>query len=131
MKNLLMLQILGQYNYQYNPEYKNLSEEEKKYMDFVEHCLSESNEQFSDACTKTMLLILEATCKIDTDEEPTKEEITSKKEKILSEFNQEDKEKLEAFMYACIQTLGIYSEERINERKSNQKYKKPDNKKYC
>ena len=32
-------------------------------------------------------------------------------------FNQEDKDRLELFMYACIQIIGIYSEERIQERR--------------
>lgn len=119
MNKLLMMQFLCQSNYGFNPEYENLSEEEKNYLDYVDKCLYESNEKFSDACLRSMFLILEVFSKIDTDEELTDEDITFKKEKIISEFSQEEKDRIESFMYACIQTIGIYSEERIQERKLN------------
>lgn len=119
MNKLLMMQLLCQSNYGYNPEYENLSEEEKNYLDYVEKCLYESDEKFSDACVKSMFLILEVFSKIGTDEELADEDITFKKEKIIFEFGQEEKDKIESFMFACIQTIGIYSEERIQERKIN------------
>lgn len=119
MNKLLMMQFLSQSNYSYNREDEYLSEEEKKYLDYVDKCLYESDEKFSDACTKSMFLILEVFSKIDTKEELTDEEINFKKEKIIFEFSQEEKDRLELFMYACIQTIGIYSEERIEERKLN------------
>ena len=112
-----MMQILSQYNYGYNPEYENLSEEEKAYIDYVNECLNERDEKFAGACSKAMLFILELSSKIGTDEEPTAEEVTFKKEMLLSGFNQEDKDRIESFMYACIQTMGIYNEERNQERK--------------
>ena len=117
MNKLLMMQFLCQSGYGYNPEYENLSEEEKNYLDYVDKCLYESDEKFSDACTKSMFLILEVFSKIGTDEELTNEEIILKKEKIICEFNQEKKDRIESFMFACIQTMGIYSEEKIQERK--------------
>ena len=119
MNKLSMMQFLSQFNYGYNPEYENLSEEEKNYLAYLDKCLYESDEKFSDACVKSMFLILEIFGKIDTDRELTYEDITLKKKKITSEFNQEEKERLESFMFACIQTIGIYSEERIQERKTN------------
>ena len=119
MNKLLMMQLLCQSNYGYNPEYENLSEEEKNYLDYIEKCLSESDEKFSDACVKSMFLILEVFSKIGTDEELADEDITFKKKKIILEFGQEEKDKIESFMFACIQTIGIYSEERIQERKIN------------
>lgn len=119
MNKLLMMQFLSQSNYEYNSEYQNLSEEEKNYLDYVDKCLYESDKKFSDACVKTMFLILEAFSKMDTNEELTNEDITLKKKKIIFEFNQEEKDRIELFMYACIQTIGIYSEERIQERKLN------------
>ncbi len=109
--------LLSQFNYGFNPEYENLSEEEKSYMDYVDKCLEESDEKFGDACTRAMLFILDASTKMGTDEELTDKEAALQKEKILNGFNQEDKDRLELFMYACIQTMGIYSEERIKERK--------------
>lgn len=118
MDKLLMLNILlSQFNYEYNSEYKNLSDEEKKYIDYVDECLKETDEKFSDACTKAMLFILDASNRLGTDKELTNEEATKEKEEVLNGFNQEDKDRLELFMYACIQVMGIYSEERIAERK--------------
>ena len=118
MDKLLMLNILlSQFNYEYNSEYENLSDEEKVYMDYVDMCLNDPNEKFCDACSKAMLLILKIISKIDIEEELSNEEIALEKEQLLSEFNQEDKERIESFMYACIQTVGIYSEERVQERR--------------
>lgn len=119
MNKLLMMQLLCQCHYGYNPEYENLSEEEKYYFDYVNKCLYESNEKFSNACLQSMLLILQVFSKIGTDEELTDEDITLKKEMLLSEFIKDDRDRLELFMYACIQTIGIYNEERIQERRSN------------
>ena len=118
MDKFLMLNILlSQFNYEYNSEYKNLSDEEKKYIDYVDECLKETDEKFSDACTKAMLFILDAASKLGTDKELTNEEATKEKEEVLNGFNQEDKDRLELFMYACIQIIGIYSEKRIQERR--------------
>jgi len=117
MNKILLMQLISQSCYGYNPEYENLSEEEKKYMDYVDECLNEKDERFSDVCTKIMLFILEISCKIDTDKEITSDEFEMKKEMLLEGFSQKDKDRLELFMYACIQTIGIYSEERIKERK--------------
>ena len=86
--------------------------------DYIDKCLYESDENFSDACTKSMILILEVFSKIGTDEELTDGDITFKKEKIIFEFSQEEKDRIESFMFACIQTIGIYSEERVQERKT-------------
>ena len=118
MDKLLMLNILlSQFNYEYNSEYKNLRDEEKKYIDYVDECLKETDEKFSDACTKAMLFILDVSNRLGTDKELTNEEATLRKEEVLNGFNQEDKDRLELFMYACIQIIGIYSEERIQERR--------------
>ena len=117
MNKLLIMYLLNQNRYGYNLEYENLSEEEKTYMDYVDECLNETDEKFSEACTKAMLLILEISSKMNTDEEKANEEVTLQKEKILTGFSLEDKDRLESFMYACIQTMGIYSEERAEERR--------------
>ena len=101
--------------------YEDLTEEEKSLLKYVDKCLYEENEKISDACSHYMLLILELASKIDTDEELTTEEVNIRKEKILDGFNQNDREKIEFFGYACINTMGIYSEERIQERKLRKK----------
>jgi len=118
MNEMLIMQLLCHSNYGYNPEYENLSEEEKNYLDFVDKCLYEGDEKFRNACVESMFLILEVFSKIGTDEELTDGDITFKKEKIIFEFSQEEKDRIESFMFACIQTIGIYSEERVQERKT-------------
>ena len=119
MDKLSMMQLLVQTNYGHNPEYENLSEEEKNYLDYFDKCLCESNEKFSDACLKLMLLILEVFGKIGTDEEIDDETIALKKEEIIFEFNDKEKHRFDLFIFSCIQVIGIYSEERIQERKLN------------
>lgn len=111
------MSLLSQCHYGYNPEYENLSEEEKAYMDYIDECLNETDERFSAACTKAMLFILETSSKMGTEEELTNNEALLQKDIILNGFSQEDKDRIESFMYACIQTMGIYSEERVQERK--------------
>ena len=37
----------------------------------------------------------------------------------MFEFSQKEKDRIELFMFACIQTIGIYNEEKIQERRSN------------
>ena len=98
-------------------DFESLLSEEKDNMNYFEDCLYNSNEKFSDACFHIMLLVLEITSKLDTDEEITYEEVQTRKNKILDDFNYDDKDKLEYFMYVCIQNMGIYSEERVLERK--------------
>ena len=118
MNKLLLFQLLSsQFNYEYNSEYNNLSDDEKKFVDYVDGCLKETDEKFSDACTKAMLFILDAFNRLGTDRELTDEEAVLQKEDVLNGFNQEDKDRLELFIYACIQIVGIYSEERIRERR--------------
>ena len=117
MGSMLMLQLLSQNGYGYNPEYENLTEEEKMYMDYVDECLKDQDERISYTFTKAMLFILETASKMGTEEEKTAEEIALQKEELLSGFNEKDKDRIETFMYACIQTMGIYSEERIEERR--------------
>ncbi len=111
--------LLNQLDYGYNPEYENLSEEEKAYLDYVDECLKDNDPKFCNACTEAMLFLLDAASKLGTEEELTEEEALSQKKQLLAPFNQNDQERLEYFMYACVQTMGIYSEERIAERKQN------------
>ena len=116
-KPLMFNLLVSQFDCEYNSEYKKLSEEEKKCVDFVDKCLKETDVKFSDACTRAMLLILDALNKFGTEQELTKEETILQKKQLLSEFSKEEQERLELFMYACVQIIGIYSEESIEERK--------------
>ena len=119
-KGLELCFLLSQFDYEYNSHYSDLSDEEKRYMDYVDECLNDSDEKFSDACTRAMLLILDSVNKLETNEELSKEETTIKKETLLSGFTPKDKDRIESFMYACIQIMGIYSEESIQERNASE-----------
>ena len=118
---VLLMHLLSTHNYGYNSEYENLSDEEKAYMDYVDKCMMSDDEMFSNAVTRIMLLILEVSSKMGTPKELTDEEVRMQKQTILAPFSEEDKQKLESFMYAVIQTMGIYSEERVTERKLKKK----------
>ena len=104
--------------YGHDKNYDDLSEEEKNYMDFVDNCLYGENELISDKCTKIMLLILRYSL---SEEGMSDEEFASEKNRILEGLSKEDMETLECFMYCCINTMGIYSEERVQERKLKKK----------
>ena len=119
MNKLLLFNVLLSQFDENNSEYENLNEEERKCMDFVDECLKSSDEKFGDACVRAMLLLLDAANKLDTDQELTNEEATLQKKELLSGFSQEDQDKLELFMYACVQIMGIYSEKSIEERRNN------------
>jgi hypothetical protein len=100
-----------------NEEYFNLDDEEKANIDYFNKCLFDSDEKFRDACTEIMFLMLEISTKLNDKEEISDDVIKARKELILDGFNDEEKQRLETFMYACIQSMGIYSEERVQERK--------------
>ena len=117
INSLLLASMFESYSYGYNKEYENLSEEEKMYMDFCDQCLYKDTEEIRNASTDLMFMLLEVVSKMNTKEELTDTEVSIRKNKILENFSESDKEKLNDFLYACIQTMGIYSEERVEERK--------------
>lgn len=117
MNGPFITQFLSFSTFGYNPEYENLSDQEKTYMNYVDKCLNDPDEDFSYTCTLIMLSLLRTASKLNTDEEPTSEELQKEKEKLLEGYSEEDRSRLESFMFACIQTMGIYSEESVMERK--------------
>ena len=114
MKNFLFPFFALGGEYSFNPEYNNLSEEEKYYLDYVDECLQSENERINDACFHTMLLILKLS------EDPDKyqpEDVNAELAKITVNLTEEEKPIINDFMIACINSLGVYSEERVQERK--------------
>ena len=107
--------------YDYDPEYENLSDEEKKYMDYTKKCLFDESETIMDACTRMQLLLLETRCKLDTEEELSEDELTARMSEIYSGLSEAEKSKVEFFIYATIETMGIYSEEAKIERRLKKK----------
>ncbi len=100
-----------------NCDYDNLNEEEKFFVDYFNECLNDDNQEFKDACFETMILLLELATRVAMEEDVTQEEVQRRKDAIQQSFNQDDKERLDSFTYACIQTMGIYSDDRVVERK--------------
>ena len=107
--------------YDNEPEYCNLTEEEKMYVDYSRDCLFNESEVIMDACGKMQLLLLEVCSKLNTEEEIPQDELIIRINEIYSGLSKEDKETVESFLYACIQTIGIYSEEAVKERKLKKK----------
>ena len=107
--------IISSYN-QFN-DYEGLSDEEKRYIEYVDECLFHSDEKISYACTKMMILILKSSSLLNTCEEMSIDEVQDEKNIIYSNLNNEEKEIVDSFTYACINILGIYSEESKKERK--------------
>lgn len=116
MKGLFLLKsIVGAMgHYEHDENYYDLSEEEKSYMDFVDNCLYGENELISDKCTKIMILLLRYTA---SEEKMSDDDFVDQKNRILEGLSKDDIETLECFTYCCINTMGIYSEERVQERK--------------
>ena len=107
--------------YDYDPEYENLSDEERMYLDYTKKCLFYEEEVIMEACSKMQMLLLEASSKLNTEEEITEQELISRMNEIYSGLSIEEKEKVESFVYACIQCMGIYSEEAKKQRRLKKK----------
>ena len=107
----LMYALFGAYN---DNDYFNLSSEEKINIDYMNECLFSNNKKINDASFNIMMLILEISENIDSF---TKEEIEKRKLVIYEGLNDEEITVMEDFMYACINSMGIYSEEAKLERK--------------
>lgn len=111
---LLFSMMYGEYGT--NPEYVNLTEEEKKDLDYFDECYNSPNKNIRDASFYMSMLLLEASAKMDTDEEITPEELSKRKAKIYKNLNEEEIDIIEKFIPACINSMGVYSEEAKEER---------------
>jgi len=99
-----------------NPEYYNLTLEEKADMDFVDCCLYGENEKISNASSKIMFLVMEYSARSE-DNLMTDEEFFSRKFEITKELSEEEKDIIDCFGRSLINSMGIYSEEKILKRK--------------
>lgn len=106
-----MFLISGSYN---DPEYYNLSKEEKENLQFVDKCLFSEDKRISDASFHMMMLLLEIKEEIDKYDP---EEIQERKDSICKDLTEEETIMMDKFLLACINTMGIYSEESKQERK--------------
>ncbi len=104
-----------------DPEYNNLTEEEKENMDFVQSCINGDNQRVSNAAFYIQLLLIELS--IDPDKyEP--ETVHERMEKIQEELSDEEKSIIDRFTLASIKTMGIYSEEAKEQRRQEKQIKR-------
>ena len=101
-----------------NPDYSNLTEEEKKDLEFVDSCLFGENERISEAAGYMQLFILELSVEPDKYEP---EAIHERMEEINSKLTEEEKAIIDKFTLACIKSIGVLSKERGNTRKLEMK----------
>ena len=110
LSSMFPMYLINSYN---NPEYYNLSEEEKNNMDFVDKCIYSDNKKISDASFKTMLLIIEISNNPDLYEP---EDLHVRFDEINEGLSIDEQSIMSKFTLACINTMGIYSEEAVQER---------------
>jgi len=97
-----------------NPEYNNLSKEEKANLDFMNSCLYSTNPRIIDAASNIMMLLVEISL---DDNKYAPEDIEDQKEKIFKNLSEEETKIMNKFMLSCINSMGIYSIESIKQRK--------------
>ncbi len=108
--------LIGSISGYNNPEYDNLSDQEKQDIDFVDKCLYKSYDKISEASSKIMFLILEYFLNYE-DNPMSDQEFFLKKHKIMNGLSQEEMDIINQFGSSFINTFGIYSEEKVLERK--------------
>ena len=99
-----------------NCSYSDLPEEKAKEMKLIDKCLFGSNKRIREASSKMQLLILEYVARFEKNT-MTDEEFFSKKQEIIKELTDEEKEIIDLFGYSVFDTMGIYSKEKGKERK--------------
>ena len=97
-----------------DPEYNNLSAEEKANLRFVDSCLFNEDKRISDASFYMTMLLIEISAEPD---KYSPEEIQAKKEEICTLLNDEESVMMDKFLLDSIQTMGILSEESKKQRR--------------
>lgn len=112
----LPMYMFDVYKY-YHYNYQGLTDEERYYLEYVDECMFNKDERIQHASLKMLLLILELRSTLGTKKEMSVQEVKEKKEEILKDFNNDERELLDIFSYACINSIGIFSKEAETERK--------------
>lgn len=99
-----------------NCSYSDLPEEKAKEIKLIDKCLFGSNKRIREASSKMQLLILEYVVRFEKNT-MTDEEFFSKKQEIIKELTDEEKEIIDLFGYSVFDTMGIYSKEKEKEKK--------------
>ena len=115
---LSLLAVNGEYSDPLtNPEFNYLTDQEKEDMKFVDQCLFKENERVTTAAGYTQLLLGELS--VDPDKyEP--EYVHDKLEEIKEGLTELEKAMIDKFVLACINTMGIYSEEAKKQRRQDE-----------
>jgi len=96
------------------PEYLNLTKEEKANLEYVDKCLFSENENINNASFHIMLLLIELS---NMPDKYGPEELSNEFDKILNDLSNDERKIINNFIPACVNSMGIYSEERKKERK--------------
>ena len=91
-----------------DPEYHNLSDEERTNLDFMNECLFSENEKINNASFYMMMLIIKMSDNIDS---YTEEKVKTEMDIIKSGLTDDEKNIIDNFAYSCINSIGIYNEE--------------------
>ena len=117
MNNLFMVPSLVKWYGCYGDyDYSKLTEEEKMYLDYYNDCIFNSDKKIKDASFKMQMLILEFLSRLDKENEMSDIEISERKQNIFEGLTQVEIDIIDAFGYACSQVVGIFSEEKKQQR---------------
>ena len=101
-----------------DPEYHNLSDEERTNLDFMNECLFSENEKINNASFYMMMLIIKMSDNIDS---YTEEKVKTEMDIIKSGLTDDEKNIIDNFAYSCINSIGIYNEESKKLRRQKMK----------
>jgi len=110
-----MYALGGKFN---NLEYFNLTEEEKSDLDYMNQCIFSENEKINNASFHIMMMLIELS---DDPDKYEPEDIQIKKEEIYKGLTPEEISIMEKSVISCINCMGIYSDDRVQERKLNKR----------
>ena len=118
MNNIFMIPSLVKWYGSYSGyDYSDLTEEEKAYLNFYDECLFNSSEKISNASSKMQMLILEFIARSEAGNQMTVDEVIMRKQEIMNGLTEKEIQTVYTFGYACSRVVGIFSEERKEERR--------------
>lgn len=112
--NLVFMSMVMAGTYSKELSYSGLTKEEKENLKFMDECIFGDNKKISDASFNIMMMILKL---MDKPDAYTPEDVQVMKNEIYKDLNKEEIKIMENFTLACINSIGVCSKKRENERK--------------
>ena len=106
MKRLIFMlfPFMSSISGEYSDELKGLTDEERYDVEYMDSCLFSDNKKISDAALSIMLQILKIANDIDS---YTTEMVQEEFNKIKKDLTEEEKEIIDHYTYACINSIGV------------------------